>query len=242
MATTFLFDSRHALNSGTPHDCMFTLTKSIDIASSTIVLDNCIIPNLRYNVNSQNNTIIYKKNGGASTTVTMTPGEYSYSTLLTALDSLLTSAFATITVTLDLTTDIVTIATGSADTIQLVTGSTLAEEILGFDLNTSDATSITGLYPIRLDGTTYIDVEALDFPTSTYSTYGTRAILARIPMTSPYGTVVYFVNPHGNNGIQGSVGSFQQLQIRLLDDRGRPFILPANAHVSFTFYVTPVIE
>lgn len=243
MATTFLFDSQHAQNLGTPHDCMFTLTKSIDVPSSTIVLDSCIIPNLRYNINSQNNTFYIKKNGGSTLTVTVTPGNYTYSELLNALDTLLTAApisFAAVTLSLNTNTDIVSIDVG-ADTISIESGSILTSEILGFTDTVTAGSIITGTYPMRLDGTTYIDVEILDFPTRCYSSYGTRSILTRIPITSGYGTVINHVNPHGNNGVEGSVGSFQQIQIRLVDDRGRLFILPKNAHVSFTFYVTPAV-
>lgn len=153
-----------------------------------IKLVGCQFSNCIYNVNSNNNRITFFETTGTSQTVTLTPGIYTGSTLLTALTTAMTAASTvsnTYTGTYSSTTLKYTIV-ASTQTFKF-TGD---YPLIGYYSSQTAALSLTGLYPakILID---YLVVEtniASNF-VSSFTNYGSFILpLAECPL----GSVFYF--------------------------------------------------
>ncbi len=257
MSSLILLDTRNAYGgtgSQTPHDTSFSIEESINDLGGTVTLTECIIPNLRYNITSANNTIIFTSlNGSGGTdgthTVTIPVGNYDasvsadgaatpiqsiFSAFKTAVTASYTSSSTSCSVAAD---DLFTFTCPGIATIALELGSTLCSDVLGFTLPVLAAKTITATLPLRLDGTAYVDVCVNQIACNSYSNGSATNVLARVPCNSGFGSILFWSNLHGGGSAQAN--SMQQLQVYLLDDRQRPFILPSNAHCMYQFQVDP---
>lgn len=198
-----------------------------------ISLVNVTFPNLQYPVNSNNNVIVFEEDGvGTDFTATLTEGTYTATELITEIQTQMDAAGAnTYTVTYNSNTYKYTWTT-SGTSLRFTSDST-ADKVLGLDTSVgSFAASVTSSYPIRLDGTQYVDV-ICSIPSNNI-TSDNKPVYKRIPVVVSFGEINFiesqfddFLNLRANNLIS--------LDIRLIDDTGSAYSLPVNSEVQYTF-------
>ena len=201
---------------------------------SKISLKNVIIPNTVYPVNSNYNTVVFEEDGSATDIpCTLTPGTYTASEMATELKTRMDAAGSnTYTVTYDANTFKLTIATSG--TSLRFTSDTTAHRILGLDTSVSTfASSVTSAYPIRLDGTQFVDI-ITSIPSSNILS-DSRPVFARIPVTGGFGEIVFYEHPDSQDWLPFRPDNIISLDIRLVDDQGNAFVLPSNSEVQYTF-------
>ena len=91
------FNSNSADNIVSRGDVTFNLTRYINLPNNVIgyvSLNELTIPNTNYNINDSNNTLVLQDYAGVSQTFPLTPGNYTVSTLMDALNT----AFASVLV------------------------------------------------------------------------------------------------------------------------------------------------
>ena len=219
-----------------PYNASWNLTNYTPGSSrdSAISLQSIILPNLVYPVNSNNNTVVFSEDGAGSFTATLTPGSYTSSEFISELKTQLDAAGANIyTVLYDSTTYKITITT-SGTSVQILEAST-SLKVLGFpSTGSADASSITSSYPIRLDGSQYIDI-ITSLPSGNIVS-DNRPVFARIPLAVAYGELL-FHEFEVKQSLPLRHDSIITLDMRLTDDEGNSFELPINANVQYTFYI-----
>ena len=75
-------------------DVTFNLSRYINLPNNVIgyvSLNELTIPNTDYNINANNNTLVLQDYNNVSQTFTITPGNYTVSTLMTALNTAFTA-------------------------------------------------------------------------------------------------------------------------------------------------------
>ncbi len=219
-----------------PDFTSFNLTNFPPDQMIEIQLVSAIIPNLRYAINDATNTLAII--GTLFTgTMTLTNGNYDYTTFAAALQAALRTATSstTLTVTYDTLTSYVTIATGDVTTIGFSSSSTMLK-VLGFSTSgVTAATSIVSSYPVRLDGTTYVDVVMSPIAAKAYqatTAYSTRNIIARIMMNANFGEIMYY-EPFHPISVQGRSSNLSSLTVTLIDDQDQAYTLPYSADCAF---------
>ncbi len=230
-----VLDSRNGIKqSGTSDTCNYTLRNFPPNKTLSCRLVKAIVPNLRYPVNSRNNVITYTGTIGTGT-ATIPAAAYSSTTFADAIQATLRTATssATLTVTFSATTYLLTIATGDVNTISV---SGISAEIMGFpDIAITAATSIVGLYPIRLDGSMYVDlvVGGVNIETYTDSSINSALrIMERIPLDQPFGNIVYF-EPTNPVSFKCNSQTFLNFSLSMVGDDGLPWTLPVGVDCAF---------
>jgi hypothetical protein len=220
---------------GSPSDVIFNLNFDHDIENMLLSVQSFNCPNLVYPINTFNNKLYFKEAGGATLTATIPAGNYDGSTILTVLKTQLEIiGILTYTVSLDQATKLLSIsATGN---VQFVSGANSIYRELGFVVPTSNASSITGSYPINLSGSNHIDIQT-DIGSHNYAASGKNNILFRVPLTVGFGGQIYYDNTE-SDFMRISTDNLRNLELRLLDDRGRPWLLPPTAIVSIVLKLT----
>ena len=237
-STQLLFlDSDHANQIGTtPSDLIFNLNFNVanDMSGYAMAIQSISIPNMVYPINSNNNKIYWKEDGGAVITSTLTENNYSGMEMATELQTQLnadTGIARVYTVTYDSQSKKLNINTGILpNTIEFVDGNNNAYAELGFNSSAGSANQYTGAYPVYLSGTQYIDIQA-DITTNNYSSNGKTNILERIPLTANFGSIITYQNA-SDDYIDLNEDSINTLEIRVLDDKGNLWQLPQNAQIS----------
>lgn len=185
----YLFDSRRR-SSGTASNPVFTFAAPTTV--TTIQVIELEIPVSWYVINSGNNKLDF--NDGAARTATITPGNYTRSSLAPEIKAAMEAVSAlTFTVTIDRNSLIVTIAATGPFSILLVTGPNAPtgtgmsiEKVIGFArADTGSAVSHSGSSPINLAGENYIFV------------------------TSPIITGTSIITPVGNSDLTNALGRLQ---------------------------------
>jgi len=232
---TIILDTKDSYTNE-PYNASWNLTNYTPGSSkdSTIALQSVILPNLVYPVNSNNNTVLFSEDGAGSFTATLTEGTYSSSEIIselkTKMDAVGSNAY---TVTYNSNTFKITIAT-SGTSVQLLEDST-AQKVLGFpSTGSADASSITSSYPIRLDGSQYVDI-ITSLPSSNIVS-DNRPVFTRIPLAVAYGELLFYMPPV-KQSLPLKHDSVITLDMRLTDDEGNSFELPINANIQYTFQI-----
>ncbi len=233
-------DTRHSETPLIPHDTRWGLFFPIaeDISGYSIAFQNVEFPNLRYPVHTLNNQVFFAENGGGLLTATIPPNNYTGTQFAAELQTQLIAVGALdYTVTFDSQSKLLTIVADILpNTVQFFTGQrTAMDEIAGFLLNTADLNVLLADFPIRLDGTRFVDIST-DISNMNWSSSG-GSIMARIPLSVPFGNIVFY-EPVTDDFIQLTERDISNVSIRLLDDRQRPFVLPQNADVSYVLKIS----
>lgn len=237
-STQLLFlDSDHANHiGGTPSDLIFNLNFNVanDMSGYALAVQSVSIPNMVYPINSKNNKIYWKEDGGATITSTLTENNYSGTQVATELQTQLnadTGIARVYAVSYDTQSKKLTIDTGILpNTIQFVSGDNDAYIELGFEGDSSALNQYEGAYPVYLAGSQYIDIQA-DITTNNYSSNGKTNILERIPLNFNFGSIITYQNTT-DDYIDLNEDSINTLEVRILNDKGNLWELPANAQVS----------
>jgi hypothetical protein len=128
---------------------------------SSIIIDEIVIPFTFYTINSTNNVLKFDNN---TKTATITPGNYTTTTLSSALISAIDTAYGTTTtvVNYNISTFKLTISRGTAFTLQAAIDnplSTLATA-LGFRVSSTNAVTATSDSAINISGPNYININS----------------------------------------------------------------------------------
>lgn len=189
-----------------------------------ISIQNAQFPYSFYNINIYNNLLRLSVNGNPAVVLTLTRGNYNANTLITEIQSQLTSAAITdITITISSITGLLTF-TKASGTFTLFSSGSTCFKVLGFN-PTLDYTSVTSVliapYPLNLLGTLKLRIASYSLPTSSLdsSVGGNLNVLASIPINSGnFGLIMY----ENTNNIQSTLELkvLDNFDLEILDDDG----------------------
>jgi hypothetical protein len=165
-----------------------------------------------FTVNSANDTLIMKYNGGANTSVHIADGTYDGNGLATALKTAIDTAFTIVsTVTFSSTTYKFTITAPGANTLAYVSAASTAGLLIGFNQDHSAAVTLTSDLPCGVDfGITNSILSAVedfvtvycnrDFVSTTYKEFydgvgSNELFLSHYPITSIQRLSIGFLEP-----------------------------------------------
>lgn len=220
-----------------PSDIIFNLNfaNSNDMENYAISIQQVVLPNAVYPINSNNNKLYWNEDGGATITSTITPGSYSGTQIASEIATQMNAdsigrtygcTYSSITKKLTVTESV-----GLPNTFAFFSGSNDIITETGFDGNGSThSTTYVANYPVYLAGTQYVDIQC-DISSNNYSSNGKSNVLQRIPITANFGSVIIHQEP-SDDFIRLNEESLNTLEIRILDDKGNLWDLPANAQVS----------
>lgn len=240
-AQLVFLDTRHSLDPTIPSDCQFELNfqAANDLTNYTMSMESVSFPNAVYPINKHNNKIYFRENGGPILTATLVYNNYTGAEFATQLSFQMTaSGTSSYTIIYDSQSKKLTIDSG-ADNTQLVDGSNNTYDEMGYNVDTDISTILIADYPIRLDGSQYIDVVST-IGNLNYSSNGRTNILARIPILSGFGSIVYYEND-SDDLLELVQYDMVNVEIRLLDDKGNLWDLPANSNISYVFKLVKLV-
>lgn len=213
-------------------------------------LQNVEVPNVVYPINAYYNTVYWHEVSGAdSLSAALTANNYTGTQLATALATAMTTESAangstrTYSGSYDSQSKKLTL-TVAGDTFYWEAGSDTdpyCYDEMGLQrslMPKAAAASQVSDFPINVSGTQFVDV-VTNFSNHNFSTGTTGNILARVPMDLGFGNVVTKTLVDKEK-LFISVSHIDEIRISLRDDRGNPWILPANAHISLTLRVDPI--
>jgi len=236
---SLFLDTNNSNSPDTPADTNFELNFAAgnNTSNYSLSLESCSFPNSVYPINSNNNKIYFKENGGATLEATLQSNNYTGTEFATQIQTQLDAAGAnTYTVTYDSQSKKITITENAANTIQLVAGDNDVYDNIGFIVTSADANSITADNPVRLDGSLFIDI-ITNIGTQNYSSSGRTNVLARIPLSGNFGNVIFY-HDESETYLDLAEDDIGYIETRLLDDKGNTFDLPSNANVSYVLRLT----
>jgi hypothetical protein len=229
----YIFLSTEDSYTNEPHNSSWNLTDFDTSFFTRVTITNITFPNLSYPVNEFNNTIVFQEDSvNTDIVATLTEGVYSASEFATELKTRLDAAGSnTYTIAYNASTYKYTVTT-SGTNLRFMPETT-ANDLIGLDLvsTPSFAASVTSNYPIRLDGSQYVDI-VCSIPSNNTAS-NNRPVFKRIPLTSSFGSV-QFASFEIEDSQPFRSGDLSSIDIRLQDDAGNPFVLPSNAIVQYT--------
>ena len=179
-------------------------------------VQNAIIPYSFYNVNSNNNTLMYTINGGSVQTLNITQGNYNVNTLITAI----TSAIPAFTITYSNSTNFLTFTHSTYD-FTFESESTCFE-LLGFpDGETYSSTSqiLTSSISLNMFTTRNIYVASDNFQLNNVnnSTPKKSNILCSIPIDTNHHSMIAYSNVFGIENLIYHAHNLTNLHVKLTD-------------------------
>lgn len=151
-------NSNTRLNPGTSTSSNFTYTLNDNVdRCENIIIKNVEIPFTFYVINSTNNVLTFNS---AALSITITPGNYTTSSLAVELKTRMDTAFADITTVAAFShiTYLLTLTRGTAFNVDAAVDqpTSTAAYMLGFRVSTATATSVTGDSIYNISGPNYI--------------------------------------------------------------------------------------
>ena len=205
--------------------------------SVSIALDECVFYNTQYPINSNNNTFIFQENDTATNiTATLTPGNYTGSSIATELQTQMNSVGSnTYSVSYDSGTGKLIISETLPDNFKLVS----INEIFGFEIMTSFEATRTGDNPAVLSGVEYVDLMLPSLISNNVSTNNNRnGIIKRIPLDLPWGSLIVYKSQESDQSVIINKEYLNNIQVRLLNPDGTVFDLRENSHLSIVLKCT----
>ena len=230
MSNTFLIhvDTQYATNkvNGNPFDCTYVLTnKHKGLVEATLI--NVQMPIGFYNIRAPYNTIVI--NG---TTYTVPPGNYTSTTFLDALNTTVTAAVGTFSISSPTNKFQFIPFSGTA----IITSKSMTPTLttlLGF-VSGQSGTNITATYSYIINFDTYVDVYIRNFATS--STEG-QLVTFKIPIDVASGEILHWSENSRDTQsipIRYSVETIDRLIIQVYDRFGN---LIDNNGVDWSFSI-----
>ena len=163
-----------------------------DIKHITFHLVDAQIPVSFYNINYTNNVLKYQISS-VNYTITITPGNYNFTSLASQLIAGFLSNAHTFTITINKQTGVITFATPATNFILQVSS---IFSTLGFPASnqTSSSFTLSATYPLNLFGITKIKINSSFFNSYNYdsATYGMSNLISVIPVDQPaFGLIIY---------------------------------------------------
>lgn len=240
MSDFFIYlDTQDAIDVN-PSNANFNINLNFNSYTNPFIsLEEVCMQNLVYPINSNYNTIVVEENSLSTITVSLEEKFYNGTEFAQEIQDKLNAGTAesiTYTVTIGTNNRKLTISADGANVFQILQGTTCLRELGLIAPMDSAVISFTMPYPIRLDGSEYVDVVS-NVPLNNISSDGRTNILARIFLTNPFGTLQVFEN-NTIDKLRINTNQFTNMNIRLFDDRGNIFQLPFNCNVSYIFKFT----
>lgn len=226
----------------TPADSTFIFGEILpsQVTNVGVCLEAATIPNIVPSVRAGRNTLDFYENGGAVLrTATVAAGFYDANTLATALQTAMNNSGAsnTYTVSYNSTTRKLTIATTLPNTYRIIGSSTCLTQI-GFDTQSSFATTSTADYVINLLPTRYVDI-VVNFNAASIALNKRSNILQRVNLSEASGNVIFYQSPFITNVVT-SAESMRQIEVRLYDDQGALFSIDKNHQCTYSLILMPL--
>lgn len=190
-------------------------------------------PNAVYPINEYNNQIYFAEDGGALIISTITSNNYTGTQFAAEIQTQMNADGGhTYAVTYDSQSKKISfVVTGG--NCAFIAGENNAYEEMGVNDNlTSTFTSLTASNVVHIAGTQYVDV-ICDKAVHTYSSTHRTNVLIRVPLNVSFGNVVYFESEMPQHLELHTGSHLNSIQFELRDDKGNPYKLPSNCHVSF---------
>lgn len=234
MSSTYLILNTDDSYTNEPDNASFQISNSLQSNFFTkISLNSVILPNVVYPINSNNNTIVFEEDGDATDLVaTITPGAYNPTELATEIKTRMDASGANVyTISYDTNTYKYTFTTDG--TSLRFTSDTTASKLIGVDVaNSTFTASIVSDYPIRLDGSQYIDI--ISSIPSNNITSDNKPIYKRIPLAVSFGEILFYQS-EVDDWLSLRQGNLISFDIRIVDDAGNAFVMPKNASIQYSF-------
>lgn len=209
----------------------------------TVTLVNMEVPNVVYPVNEYYNSVQFTESGGSTYTATVADGYYTGSALATALATAMTNTASSRTYTgsFSSTTYKITISVDSGTFMWVDVDNALYNDLGITEFAATNASQVSDA-PVQLQGTNFIDVVCSELPsTNVTASDDSKRVLARIPIDQNFGNIIFF-QPNVGQAIPVSIDGLSTLTIALYDDRGNPWSLPLNAHLSLCLSIEPQMD
>ena len=238
-----------ALNSSTPFKCYWTLKNPIKKIKS-LSLKSVELPILFYNVRSSNSTntftftFTYSSWTNQAVTVTITESNYTITTLLSALNTAISTAITsysglTLTISNNSTTNKLYFTTNASS--MSFNSSQLITNMLGFTSGsqTISASSIysSGVYNVNLDN--YLNMYFYNIPNESTNVNGFNSTF-KVPCNATFQQVLY-VNENSNFkqliSLKDDYFVLNALYVQIYDRFGYS-LNPNNGNYSFTLEIT----
>lgn len=187
----------------------------------------CEFPWSHFVINDINNKINFKEDGGGTLVATLSNGNYSRTTIATEVKSALETAGAgTYSVSVSSSNYFLTITpTAGITNVQvLASGSNSCHKTLGFTVDSSNSTSITGDSVVLLSGLNSVNFHSNVALTRNHGSYynnGTTShdVLQRIPIpVNSGGVVLYSATDQPFSDCHGEI---TEIRIRLADNNNK---------------------
>ena len=219
-------------------DCMFHLPP-INVKRSTnitITVLNAQIPISFYNVNTNNDKIVYSVDGGETETVFLTHSNYNINTLKNHVTSLLGPGFIS---TYNSSSNKLTIINDTYDF--LLEDSSTCFELLGFSLknHSSNIRSLTSDNVVNLFTIRNLQIASDNFILNNINSYNPNNsnILACIPVSTTYNGIIGYTNIHDVHSEINNTRNLTNLHIKITDQDGQ--VIDFNScHWSITLLLT----
>lgn len=235
-------NSAHSAVPNNPHDTFYVLDQIFQGENNNnyvLSFESFQFANLVYPINSNNDKFYFQENNNTSITYTATLSHQNYdgSQIALELATAMTNASGNGYTYLGSFNDQTKKLTITADPGQVWRVNTVHYET-GFKITLFFSQSITALNTVRLDGAEFIDI-ITNISSKNYSSDNKTNILYRIPLNEPFGSIVFFQNTT-DDYLYVHNSDIQVLEMRIIDNLGRAFILPDNAPVSITLKIREI--
>jgi hypothetical protein len=229
-----LYFNTRDLITGTNQDAVFQPKTGVVTGEARITLSKVTMPFQAYPFSQVRNNLNVGINvGGVSYQATITPDRtYTGLEMAVELTTILTAAVGVgVTVTYDIPTNKLAVFVSSQNIyMEDLPGS--AQNELGYATGseTSQFQGFTFPYPVDLSGTKYIDILATFVSSPIYSSSGSSALLARVPVDVSFGEALIY-EPSIQQEARFYENEYMRLAIR--DDRGCALQTFPNADIAY---------
>ena len=203
------------------------LTESDEVRFSYVDIVNAQIPVSFYNVSATCNALNYSMAGGATQTLTLTPSNYTSTSLMAALTAGFLVAGVSMTLSLNRASGCITFSCATAFAF-LASGSSIFD-LLGFAVGAGYASSagvLAAPFPLCLLGIKQLKFGSTALATNSVSSFGgsATALFATIPVNAGAFGVIQYTNPGSRKSL---------LRARTIDDIDIQIYDENNALVNF---------
>jgi hypothetical protein len=244
-SSLLLLDTKDSINTETPYNGQWYITNPTynTAARFDISLRGVQFPNTVYPINEYNNAFSVVETTGNTYASTVPAGNYTASTLATALQTAMRagSGYAggnAYLVTTDSAAKTFSIVTGTlaVNTFIFVACGNSIYKALGISVSSTPAVTVASSWPYNISGSAYVDV-VTSIMQATVTSGASKHIVDRIPLNVPFGYMVFW-DPSNLIKNETTASNIDNISISLFDDNGNPFKLPQNAAIAYTFQVS----
>jgi hypothetical protein len=196
------------------------LSDDENVLKSFVTVINAQIPCSFYVINALNNKLVIAGPAIATTTIYVGNGNYNANTLITELESQISTSGLTMTITINRVNGILTFSSDGFISYYFTSASTILE-ILGTTSSiTATSTNYTCPYPLNLLGVKKLLIKSTKLSVHSVSTfdYASSNILLTIPSdVSPFSMISYNSQSEANKNLL-NIRSINEIDINIYDE------------------------